>query len=345
MLSKKMFDRKMLGNNKTSDLINKNADIVILPVGFVFVLVLMTILSSGKFLSVSTIHSIAFQSPELGLFTLAIMISMVTGGIDLSIISIANLASVIMALCFKKFLPIAGMETSSLYFSMFLIILLGMLISLVLGLINGIFIAYIEVSPILTTLGTMIFYEGLTLAITKGYVISDFPEVFLKIGGGTFLGIPIPFLIFMLFACLLYIVFKYRPIGKYFFMIGSNKTATEYSGIDVRQVLLKAYLLSAFYAGIAGIVMLSRFNSANARYGYSYLLLSALLSIMGGTDPEGGSGKVVGVVMAVIVLQMITSGLNLLGVTSFVAVALWGALLIAVMFYRHYIIQHLKNKK
>lgn len=340
-----MLNKNILNKKNVLNLMNTHADIAILPIAFVFVLVLMTILSSGKFLSTSTIHSIAFQSPELGLFTLAIMISMVTGGIDLSIISIANLASVIMALCLKKFIPVTGMESSSVYFYMFVVILLGVVVSLVLGLINGIFIAYIEVSPILTTLGTMIFYEGLTLAITKGYVISDFPEAFLKIGGGTFLGIPIPFLIFIFFACVLYVVFKYRPIGKYFFMIGSNKIATEYSGIDVRQVLLKAYLLSACYAGLAGIVMLSRFNSANARYGYSYLLLSALLSIMGGTDPEGGSGKVAGVVMAVIVLQMITSGLNLLGVTSFVAVALWGALLIGVMFYRHYIQNLKKNKK
>lgn len=315
-----------------------NLDIAILPIGFVVVLVLMTALTSGKFLSSANISSIAYQIPELGLFTFAIMISMVTGGIDLSIISIANLSSVIMAYYIKhNIVVIEHISHGSMAFHFMVTILLGLVISVLLGCVNGYFIAYIEVSPILTTLGTMIFYEGLTLAITKGYVISDFPEIFLKIGNGKLLGIPNPFIIFIVFAGILHIIFRYRPLGKYCFMVGSNKDAVNFSGINVKKILFKTYMLSAFYAGIASIIMFSRFNSANARYGSSYLLLSALLAILGGTDPEGGSGKVVGVLLAVIVLQMITSGLNLLGITSFVAVALWGFLLIAVMFYRFYI--------
>lgn len=334
----------MLNRKKVLNVLENNSDIAILPLGFIVVLLTMIILSSGNFLNSTNISSIAFQLPELGLFTMAIMISMVTGGIDLSIISTANLSGVIMALSFKKFLELGDQSTSMIVLYISLVIIIGLLVSAILGLINGVFIAYIEVSPILTTLGTMILYEGLTLAITKGFVISGFPQLFLGIGEGSILGIPIPFIIFICCALVLHIIFKYRPLGKYFFMIGSNKEATEYSGINTKVVILKAYLLSAFFAGIAAIIMLSRFNSANARYGSSYLLISALLAIMGGTDPEGGTGKVIGIVMSVIVLQVIASGLNLLGVSSFVSIALWGLLLILVMFYRKYILSYINKK-
>ena len=323
----------MSNKNKLIAYAHKHADIAILPFAFFIVLIFMTIFSSGKFLNITTINSIAVQIPELGLFTFAIMITMITGGIDLSIISIANLSGVIMAFLFKTLLVSDSINNGS---SLLIIgiIIVGLLVALMLGFINGILIAYIGVSPILTTLGTMILYEGLTLAITKGYVISDFPDIVLQIGRGELLGIPIPFLIFICFAIFLHGILTYRPLGKYFFMIGSNIMAVQYSGIHIKRVLVKAYLFSSFYAGLASIIMLSRFNSANARNGSSYLLLSALLAIMGGTNPEGGSGNILGVVMAIIVLQMLTSGLNLLGVTSFVSVALWGLLLIAIMFYR-----------
>lgn len=326
----------MLNKKRIFNMLENNSDIAILPIGFIVVTLIMVILSSGKFLNPNNISSIAFQLPELGLFTMAIMISMVTGGIDLSIISIANLSGVIMALCFKKFLELSNQSPGMLFFYISLVLIIGLFVSIILGLANGIFIAYIEVSPILTTLGTMILYEGLTLSITKGFVISGFPQKFLDIGSGSTLGIPNPFLIFIGCALILHIIFKYRPLGKYFFMIGSNREATEYSGINTKVILLKAYVLSGLFAGVAAIIMLSRFNSANARYGTSYLLISALLSIMGGTDPDGGTGKVIGIVMAVIVLQVIASGLNLLGISSFVSVALWGLLLILVMFYRKY---------
>jgi len=112
-------------------------------------------------------------------------------------------------------------------------------------------------------------------------------------------------------------------------MLGSNPDATRYSGVRTRRVTMKIYLLSSLLAGVAAVVMMSRFNSANASYAESYLLVTILAAVLGGIDPFGGFGKVGGLVLALIILQVISSAFNLLGLSQFVTIAIWGALLIA----------------
>ena len=114
-------------------------------------------------------------------------------------------------------------------------------------------------------------------------------------------------------------------------MIGSNIKATDFSGIEVKKVLVKVYILSGILCGIAALIMISRFNSARAGYGSSYLLVTVLASVLGGINPDGGFGKVAGLVIALVVLQVISSGLNLLGMSAHLAIALWGGILIFVI--------------
>ena len=113
-------------------------------------------------------------------------------------------------------------------------------------------------------------------------------------------------------------------------MIGSNEKATRYSGVDTKSVLLGVYVLSSLLAVVAALVMMARFNSANASYGESYLLVTILAAVLGGVDPFGGFGKVGGLLMALIVLQVISSAFNLLNFSPFLTVAIWGALIIGV---------------
>ncbi len=314
---------------------DRNTDIRILPLACISIIIVMSIITSGKFLSPHNIRSISFQLPELGLFSLAMMLAMLTGGINLSIISSANFTSVIMALLLRHFLvPTASGPAAA--FTVLLIVMVGLLFSLLLGCINGVLIAYIQVSPVLTTLGTMILYEGLTLSITKGYVVSDFPQALLFIGNGIVFGIPVPFIIFVLVSIVMSILLRRKILGRYLRMIGSNSRASEYAGIHVRWALVRTYMISGLLAGLAGTIMISRFNSANARYGVSYMLLSVLISVLGGTNPDGGFGKVSGVLFALFTLQALTSGFNLLEISSFVTVALWGLLLVFVIAYRHH---------
>ena len=102
-------------------------------------------------------------------------------------------------------------------------------------------------------------------------------------------------------------------------------------------------MLTSFLAGIAAIIMISRFNSANARYGVSYMLLSILISVLGGTNPEGGYARVGGVIVAIFTLQALNSGFNIIGISSFITVALWGVLLVFVIIYRRFAVLK-KNK-
>lgn len=279
----------------------------------------------GEFFSVSNLQSIAFQLPELGLLTLAMMVTMMTGGINLSIIAAANLSGLAAAWILTSF----GGAGSPVM--MIAAISAGMVLSLCIGVLNGSLVAFIGVSPILGTLGTMTVIEGVSILLTQGAVISGFPDAFLFIGNGTIWGIPVPLVIFLLSSLAVGVILEKTPFGVYTSMIGSNLKASEFSGIPIKGVLVRVYVLSGLLAGIASIVMISRFNSARAGYASSYLLVTVLASVLGGVNPDGGFGRVGGVLLALIILQVISSGLNLLGLSSHLGLALWGAILIAAI--------------
>lgn len=285
---------------------------------------LMSFLTRGKLLEAQSLQAIAFQLPLLGLLTLAQMGPMVSGGIDLSIIATANLVSIIMALSMTRFFP-------SLHASF--AILLGLLLSLLLGMVKGFFVALISVPAIIATLGLMIFIRGVSLVITRGYVIAGFPPDFLFIGNGTVVGIPTSFLIFAALAIFMYILLSRTRFGLELYLFGSNPVATLFSGVNNRKVVFRTYLLSSFLAGVASCVMASRFNAAQADYGESYLLLTVLACVLGGVSPSGGSGRVLGITVSVIILQVVATGFNLLGFSSHLASALWGIILLGVVLF------------
>jgi simple sugar transport system permease protein len=319
----------------------RNAEMAALPfllVGVVLLLsVAIEITSEGNvhFLSVENFGAMAAQIPELGLLSLAMMVTMLTAGINLSIISSANLVGVTMAITMLTFGP--GAASAGLTLPLIVLTIVGgLLFSVLLGLFNGLLIAKLKITPVLATLGTMILYEGLTLAITKGYVISGMPEEFLVIASGDVFGVPYALIVFTVAAVVMAYVLQRRPFGRQLYMLGSNQTAASFSAVNIDRVILKTYMLSGLLVGFAAIIMLSRFSSANARQGTSLLLVTVLIAVLGGTDPDGGLGKVLGLVMALVIMQCITSGLNLLGISSFLTLGLWGALLIGVIAYRSY---------
>jgi simple sugar transport system permease protein len=294
------------------------------------VFILMWLLSPRQFLSLGNFQSMAFQLPELGLLSMAMMVTMLTGGINLSIIATANMTGIVTALILTSTIDPAAPPAGAAWL-VILAIAAGLATALVIGLVNGALIAGLNVSPILATLGMMTLINGLTIVITKGYVISGLPSQVRFIGNGTVAGVPFCTIIFALCALLLAAVLNRTPLGFNIYMLGSNPTASYFSGVNNRTVLFKTYLLSSLYAGIAAMIMISRFNSAKAGYGESYLLVTVLASVLGGTSASGGFGRVAGIVMALIILQIVSSGLNLLRVSSFLTIAIWGIIIIVVM--------------
>jgi simple sugar transport system permease protein len=313
-------------------MLRKNSEILVLILVLVGVLTLMLALNGPGFFSISNIQSMSFQVPELGILSLAMMITMLTSGINLSIIASANLAGIVMALI------LTGMSTPEGGAGLgvvLLALLAGLATAAVIGLLNGWLIAFLDLSPILATLGTMIMVSGIAIVLTRGYVISGLPKAMLFIGNGLILGIPFPLLVFLGCAGIVALVLGWTPLGSRIYLFGSNPTACFYSGVNNKALLLWVYLISGLLAGIAAMIMISRFNSAKADYGESYLLLTVLASVLGGVSAAGGFGRVSGLVVALVILQIISSGLNLLGVSAFLTIALWGIVLIFVMVIKY----------
>ena len=302
----------------------------ILGIIMVAVFLLMWVLNPRQFLTFGNFQSMAFQLPELGLLSMAMMVTMLTGGINLSIIATANMTGIVTAMILTSTIDPAAPPPGA-FWLVILAIAAGLATALVIGLINGVLIAGLNVSPILATLGMMTLIDGLTIVITKGYVISGLPNEVRFIGNGTIAGIPFCTIIFALCAFALAVILNRTPLGFNIYMLGSNPTASYFSGVNNRAVLYKTYLLSSLYAGIAALIMISRFNSAKSGYGESYLLVTVLASVLGGTSASGGFGRVAGIVMALIILQIVSSGFNLLRVSSFMTIAIWGFIIIVVM--------------
>jgi len=309
---------------------------MVLLMVLVGVLILMGLLNGANFMNPGNIQSMAYQMPELGILSLAMMITMLTSGINLSIIATANLSGIVMAIVLTATIPPESTGPGGIGLVL-LAILAGFVVAGLIGLLNGYLIASLDISPILATLGTMILVSGFAIVLTKGYVLSGFPPAMVAIGNSDILGIPVPILIFAACAGIMSVILKNTPLGARIYLLGSNPTACFFSGVDNRAVIIRTYLISGLYSGLAAVIMISRFNSAKADYGESYLLLTVLASVLGGVSATGGFGAVSGLVVALIILQMISSGLNLMGVNNFLTIALWGAVLILVMVIKHLI--------
>ena len=319
-------------------------EFALLSIVIVFMLLFMGILNPARFFRITNLQSMAFQLPELGLLSLGMMLIMLTGGINLSIIASANLSGIMMAFVLNALAPPETFSGTGMGAAM-VAILIGLAIGIAIGLVNGILVAYVGVSPILATLGMMTLLNGLSILITKGYVISGFPSAFLFLGNGKILGLPVPILIFVLITLLFGYFMRRTPYGLEVYMFGTNETATRYAGVNVPKVLMKTYIASGLLSSLAAVIMISRFNSAKSDYGESYLLVTILAAVLGGTDVDGGFGKVLGLVLALVTLQIIGSGLNLLQVNAFLTRAIWGLILIAVMIGQYYRIRAILRVK
>jgi simple sugar transport system permease protein len=299
-----------------------------LLIGFIVLAVaVFGALSPGTFLSMDTVKSMAFQMPELGILSLAMMVPLMSGGLNLAIIATANLSGLVIAAVVTQWIQpasppfvIAGVVALAIFS--------GSITALAIGLTIGIIVAFFRVHPILVTLGMMTLVKGIAIVTTRGTVIGGFPPAILFIGNGTVWGIPVSIILFVCCAIAVAMIMSHTPFGVAVRMIGSNEKATRYSGVNTERVLVGVYVLSSLLCCIAALVMMARFNSARAGYAESYLLITILASVLGGVDPFGGFGKVIGLLLSLLLLQAISTGFNLVGFSPHLTEAIWGATLI-----------------
>ena len=297
--------------------------------GFLLVVCAFFAAVSDNFLSTATFTSVAFQLPELGLLSLAMLMPIVSGGFNLAITFTANLAGLAMAWVLQAHGG-AHAGPAAVALGVAAALATGALV----GWVMGVVIAYTGAHPILVSLSMMIFVRGLGEFLTRGGDISGMPASVQAVGQGTVLGVPAPLLVFAAGVLAWHVVMSRTRLGFATRMIGSNIEATRYSGVATRRALALVYTLSGLMCGIAGIVMLARFNSVRVGHGEAYLLITVLACFLGRVDPFGGFGRVLPLAVALVILQVIASGLNQLGASQHLATALWGAFLLAIMVLR-----------
>lgn len=298
-------------------------------VAVLFGLVVLFSAISDRFLTGATFASIAYQLPELGLLTLAMLIPILSGGLNLAVTFSANISGLVLA-----WVLMWGGGADAGLTALIPAIILALVSGAVIGWVLGAVVAYTGAHPILASLAMMIFLRGLGEFLTRGGSVSGFPPELTWLGQGNVMGIPVPLVIFALCVGIWALILTRTRLGFAIYQLGSNLEATRYSGINTRWALTMVYVLSGIMCAVAGIVMASRFNSVRVGHGEAYLLITVLACFLGRVDPFGGFGRVAPVILALVILQVIGSGLNLLGTNQHLATALWGGILISVMVMR-----------
>jgi simple sugar transport system permease protein len=322
--------------SRIAQLLGRHTKLIQLFIIMVVVIAIISFFLPNKFLTLINFQSMASKIPEFGLLAIAMSLSLITGGIDLSIVAIANLCGVIMALILAKIGPGASHVGNLIV----LAILAGLLLSLLCGFLNGFLISGFGVPPILATLGTYGLFLGLAIVITKGYGIQGFPEQFLFIGNGKVWAIPMPFIIFVFCTLVVAIILSKTNTGVSMYMFGTNPIASRFSGINNNWVILRTYMIGGLLAGVASIIMISRVNSMRPGYGYAYLLQAILVAVLGGINPLGGYGKILGLVMGIVILQTLQSGFNILSLNPFFKKFVWGIMLLLVMVINYFVAEY-----
>ncbi|MGE5508549.1 MAG: ABC transporter permease [Chitinophagales bacterium] len=321
---------KNLGRFNFLNVMTRDGNLRRLFIITILVFVAMSLLKPDMFFTPDNFSSMAFQFPEFGLLAIAIMLTMLTGGIDLSVVGIANLSGILAALTLTRLMPAdAGQSQILLYSALAVGIMLAT--GALCGLLNGLLVANVGIPPILATMGTMQLFTGIAIVITQGAAVYGLPDLINYMGNGSLWIFPVPFLIFAVFALGFALVLNRTAFGFKIQLMGTNPTASRFSGLDNTRLLLKTYLLSGILGAVAGFVVLSRTNSAKADYGSSYTLQAILIAVLGGVNPNGGFGTVLGLVLAILTLQFLSSGFSMLRFSNFFKEFIWGAVLLLVM--------------
>ncbi len=297
-----------------------------LAFGALIVLLIFFSCASPYFMTFDNVVSIMLSTCVNGLLALGIIFVIITGGIDLSLGTTMTFSSVI-----------AGVMITNLGAPLWLGILTAIAAGALCGTINGTLISRLKLQPFIATLGMMMMTKGLSLVLsgTKPIYFSDTPS-FRKITVGSFIkfgaegkySIPNGILIFFAMAIVAAIILNKTKLGRYNFAIGSNEEATRLSGVNVEKWKTTIYALCGCFAGIAGIVMAARLDSAQPALGQGYEMDAIASVVIGGTSMSGGEGTILGTVIGAFIISTLTNGLKVMGVAQEWQIVITGTVLV-----------------
>ncbi len=288
--------------------------------GFLLLVAVFAALRPGVFLSVNNLRNIAEQVSILAIVAGSMTLVMVVGDFDLSVGTLASLAGVVAA---DLMIGGAGVWPA---------VLAALAVGALAGLLNGLLVAYAGLSAFVATLATMTSYRGLSLWYTGGSTLfSGLDEGFRVFGQGRTLGLPNPVWIMAAALLIVWFVLEQTAFGRRLYAIGGNAEASHLAGIAVRRLRLAAFVLSGVGAALAGVVLTSRLFSAHPTAGEPLMLNSIAAVFLGMTMFREGEPHVPGTLFGVLILGVLSNGLNILQVNSYLQIVLTGAIIVAAV--------------
>ena len=273
---------------------------------------------SPYFLDTSNLLRTTSDFMEIGIMMLPMVFIIITGNIDLSIASTLGLSASLMG-----WLYMGG-------WNIWLAVAVALIVSVLAGLLNGVLIAKMRLPALAVTLGTLSFYRGLAYVLLGDQAARDYPPEFTYLGQGTLGNTQIPFslLLFAVLALVFGLVLHKTTFGRYLYAIGNNEAATRYSGVPVARIKIIIFVLSAVMAAIAGFVLAARFGSTRPDIGTGLELTVITVTVLGGVSIFGGSGTMIGAVLALILVGVLRFGMGLVNLQGQVQDIVIGLLLI-----------------
>ncbi|MBR0367712.1 MAG: ABC transporter permease [Clostridia bacterium] len=290
---------------------------------FIVEVIFFAIFSKGTFVSGSNMVNIMRQVSYYGIASVGMTFVILIAGIDLSIGSIITLVNMICAFMMVN-----------MNWNMWIAILVSLIVAVLIGLLNGFMVATIGMPALIATFASQTVFEGLAFLITNGRPISGFTKTNPAINffARWTLG-PIPWCAILMAACFAVgsFILNRSYFGRYFYAIGGNEEAAELSGILVNKMKYLIYALSGFFAGLAGIVLLSRSGSAQTTVGKGLEFDVITCVVLGGVSVNGGIGRISGVIAGVLIIGSLTNGMILLNVSEYTQMVVKGLVLAAAV--------------
>jgi len=290
---------------------------------FILVLGIGVHLRNPVFLSLSNLTTILTNTSILGIMAVGMMLVLVTRGIDLSVGAIVAFTGMITALTVASY---PGLHP-------LLALAEGALIGFAVGSVSGLLVAYFDILPIIATLGMMNVIRGLTYVISGGRWVSSYQmsDGFKKLATGTLLGINNLIVIAVIIYLIAAYFIKHTRTGRRIYAVGSNPDAAEISGLARRRLVFMAYAIMGALAGLAGVLWVAKFASAQGNTAIGYELQVIAACILGGVSISGGIGKLSGLILGTILLGILNNALPLVNISPFWQMGIQGSIILAAV--------------
>jgi rhamnose transport system permease protein len=292
--------------------------------GVLIVLTIAMDLLSPLFFTLGNLLNTSRYFVEVGLMALGMTLIIITGGIDLSVGSNLGLVSVAIGFSFAGGLPLP------------LAILFGLVVGVAAGFFNSVFITFLDLHPLVVTLGTFALFQGMAYGLSNAAAVSNFPEWFAYFGQAYVGPIPGQLFIFVVAVAVVWIILSRTRFGRYVYAIGNNEEAARFSGVPVRKVKIALYSGIGFLVAIASVIYTSRVSTARGDTGLGLELDVISAVVLGGASIYGGSGTIGGTVLGVIIIATLRNGLLLAGVPSTWQLFVLGVLLLVAVFLNEF---------